>query len=126
MPLNDMRRMRASPAPARLARLPSHRLPGGLVVLEAATAVSRFLGLAGLDDLPADLALLLPRCRSVHTFGMRFAIDVAFLNREGDLVRLVGAVPRGRVVTCRAARAVMETAAGHGARFLAARAALVD
>jgi uncharacterized membrane protein (UPF0127 family) len=88
--------------------------------------MSRLRGLAGLDDLPARHALLLPRCRSIHTFGMRFAIDVAFLDGEGDLVRLVSAVPRRRVVTCRQARAVMETAAGQGARFVAARAALVD
>jgi uncharacterized membrane protein (UPF0127 family) len=40
----------------------------------------RLAGLAGLAELPPGRALLLPRCRSVHTVGMRFAIDVAFLS----------------------------------------------
>jgi uncharacterized protein len=41
---------------------------------------SRLLGLAGLAGLPPAGALLIPRCASVHTIGMRFAIDVAFLS----------------------------------------------
>lgn len=39
----------------------------------------RLRGLALLPGLPAGRALLIPRCRSVHTVGMRFAIDVAFI-----------------------------------------------
>jgi hypothetical protein len=41
---------------------------------------SRLLGLAGLAGLPPGSALLIPRCASVHTVGMRFALDVAFLS----------------------------------------------
>ena len=40
----------------------------------------RLAGLAGLPWLAPGRALLLPRCSSVHTVGMRFAIDVAFLS----------------------------------------------
>ena len=32
-------------------------------------------------------ALVIPRCRQVHTFGMRFAIDVLFIDRSGEVVR---------------------------------------
>ena len=39
----------------------------------------RLLGLAGLPAIPAHRGLLIPRCAAVHTWGMRFAIDVAFL-----------------------------------------------
>jgi uncharacterized membrane protein (UPF0127 family) len=42
----------------------------------------RLVGLAGLSSIEPGFALLLPECRSVHTFGMRFAIDVVFVRRE--------------------------------------------
>jgi uncharacterized protein len=55
---------------------------------------------------------LFPRCRSVHTFGMRFPIDVVFLDRWGWPVELRRAVKPQRIVSCRSAAAVIETAAG--------------
>jgi uncharacterized membrane protein (UPF0127 family) len=51
--------------------------------------------------------LLLPRCRSVHTFGMRYPLDLYWLN--GDrIVRIDRDVPPGRIRTCRRARSVLE------------------
>jgi len=102
----------------RLDQLPRVRLAGGLTVLQAGTPRSRLLGLALLDDLPSRQALLLPGCSSVHTFGMRFAIDVAFLDRVGRVLRLVCALPPGRMAWCPGARAVLETRAGEGGPFL--------
>ena len=57
-------------------------LPGGrrLDAWVAESRLTRLIGLAGLRRLPSGTALLLPDCRCVHTFGMRFAIDVAFLS----------------------------------------------
>ena len=46
----------------------------------ATTVSSRLLGLALLRREHAGAGLLIPRCRSVHTFGMRFPIDVLFLD----------------------------------------------
>jgi Uncharacterized ACR, COG1430 len=37
------------------------------------------VGLALADRPPDGRGLLIPRCASIHTFGMRFAIDVAFV-----------------------------------------------
>jgi uncharacterized membrane protein (UPF0127 family) len=54
----------------------------GGATLEAWVAASfraRLVGLAGLRAIPAGAALLIPRCAWVHTWCMRFAIDVAFL-----------------------------------------------
>lgn len=65
------------------------------------------LGRSGLDG-----ALLLPRTRSVHTAGMRFPLDVAFLDR--DLV-VVDTVTMGRWRMCRPRRRacnVLEAQAG--------------
>ena len=88
-------------------------------MLTARSARARLLGLALLDDLPAHLALRIPRCRSVHTLGMRFAIDVLFLDGRGAVVRVARAVPPGRLVLCRGAREALEARAGAGERFLA-------
>ncbi len=103
--------------PRRLRRLPSHDIGDGLVVLEARGPRARLLGLAWLRDPPPGCALLIPRCRSVHTFGMRFALDLVWLDGDGHPVRLDENVVPRRMRTCLRARAVVETAAGGGARF---------
>lgn len=68
---------------------------------------ARLLGLALLRD-PPPCALLLPRTRSVHTFGMRFALDLVWLDGEGRALRVDRAVPPRRLKACRPARAVLE------------------
>ena len=73
----------------------------------ARTRRARLLGLAG-SGRPPPHALLLPRTRSVHTFGMRFALDLIWLDREGRAVRIDRHVPPNRVRACRAAVAVCE------------------
>ena len=107
--------------PRRLQHLPSRPLPGGFVVLEATTAGSRLLGLALLraGGLPPGHALLIPDCRSVHTFGMRFPIDVAFLDERGRPLRVERAVGPRRLLVNRRAFAVLEANAGEAGLFLA-------
>ena len=108
--------------PARLAALESRPLPGGLTLLVAGSRRARRRGLAHLDAeaLPAGHALLFERCRSVHTVGMRFALDLVWLDGDGVVVRVDRAVGPGRVRTCRRARSVVEAATGDGERFVAA------
>jgi uncharacterized protein len=77
-------------------------------VFVARTFRARLLGLAWLADLPDECGLLIPRCSSVHTYGMRFALDIAFLDGDGAVLREVRAVPPRRVVRCRGAAAVLE------------------
>jgi uncharacterized membrane protein (UPF0127 family) len=84
-------------------------MPDGLVVREATTLRARLLGLAWMRSMPAGHALLIPRCRSVHTFGMRFRLDVTFLDEHGRRLRTERDVPPRRLLTCRAANAVLET-----------------
>ncbi|MBA2479912.1 MAG: DUF192 domain-containing protein [Planctomycetes bacterium] len=86
-----------------------------LIVLEDGTHAllandlrSRLFGLAYLDPLQAGVRLLIPRCRSVHTFGMRFALDVTFLAHDDQPLRVVRGVPAGRVLWCTRATAVLE------------------
>lgn len=89
-------------------------------MFEARSFGSRAIGLALLAEPGDGFGLLLPRCRTVHTFGMRFALDVAFLDSEGRLLRLVERVPRRRVLACARAAAVLETPSGQARRFLEA------
>jgi len=104
----------------RLSRLQGVGVSGGLLVLEATSFSSRLLGLALLAELPACTALLISPCRSVHTFGMRFALDLLFLDADWSVIRRVDFVAPRRVVRCRTARAVLETRAGEAASFVAA------
>lgn len=107
----------------RLAQLDRRALGGALTLIVAGTRRARGRGLAGLDELAADHALLLEPCRSVHTIGMRFALDLLWIDAAGELVRLDAAVGPRRVRSCLRARAVIECAAGEGERFATALAA---
>jgi uncharacterized membrane protein (UPF0127 family) len=106
----------------RFADLPRTTLPGGLVLIEAATHRARRRGLARLDHLAAGHALHISQTPSVHTFGMRFDLDLIWLGRNGAVVRVDRAVPRGRMRFCARARAVIETVAGQADAFLSAGA----
>jgi uncharacterized protein len=100
-------------AHGRLERLPRAERRGVRVYV-ARGLRARLLGLAGLPEAALDPGegLLLLRCRSVHTFGMRFALRVVFLDRGGRVVGVRERVPPGRVVGCRRAYAVLELRPG--------------
>ena len=104
--------------PRRLQRLPSFAITGDAVIHEANTIPARLVGLALLRSLPSGHALLILDCRSVHTFGMRFRIDVAFLDGAGHAIRVARAVPPRRVLFSRASFAVLETPAGEIDRYV--------
>jgi len=89
----------------------------GLTIVVASTRRARLRGLAGLCTLPRDHALLLERCRSVHTAGMRFSLDLLWLDGAGSLVRLDRCVAPRRLRSCARARAVLECNAGEGDRL---------
>ena len=83
----------------------------------------RLLGLALVPAMPAGEALLIPGCRSVHTFGMRFSLDVFFVTVEDRLLIVhdarYGVPPRRVVRASRVARAehglaALELASGFG------------
>jgi uncharacterized protein len=80
----------------------------GFEVPVASTPVSRLLGLALLPASRAGAGLLIPRCRSVHTCGMRFPLDLVFLDGEDRVVELRRGVPPGRLIRCPGAMSVLE------------------
>jgi len=89
-------------------------------IITARSRRARLLGLALRRRPPTGRALLLPRCRSVHTFGMRFALDLVWLDRSGNLVAIDQRVPPLRIRTRRRAAAVIEAPAGEGHQAAAA------
>ncbi len=98
--------------PRRLRRLPRTDVLPGLDVRRAHDPLARLLGLAGLHGLPPGTGLLLPRTRSIHTLGMRFALDLVWLGDDGRVVRVDRGVRPWRVRGCRAARSVVELPSG--------------
>ncbi|HSK50140.1 MAG TPA: DUF192 domain-containing protein [Solirubrobacterales bacterium] len=91
----------------RLAALPQRRLLGFEVAV-ASGVRARLLGLALMPRERAGAGLLIPRCASVHTFGMRFDLDLVFLDRAGRPLLARRGVPPHRFVCCRGAEAVLE------------------
>ncbi len=97
----------------RLRRLPIATVLGREVRV-ARGPRARFLGLAHLDRERAGPGLLIPRCSSVHTFGMRFPLDLYFLDEHGEVVAVRRGVPARRLARCRQARSVLELPAQEG------------
>jgi uncharacterized protein len=86
-------------------------------IVVARSGWRRLVGLAFRG--PPGGALLIPRCRSVHTFGMRFALDLVWLDSRGRVVAVDEHVPPWRVRWCRRAAAVVEVPAGDSGRIRA-------
>ena len=79
---------------------------------------SRIKGLLGRQALEAGEGLVLPRCRSIHTCGMRFAIDAIFVDKDFRVVALKRGIGPWRVVPpVWRAWGVVEVAAGTLARL---------
>jgi len=84
--------------------------PESLPVRRARTRRERLRGLAWRRR-PAPYALLIDRCRSVHTFGMAYPLDLVWLDVAGRPVRVDRGVKPFRVRACRSARGVLEVPA---------------
>jgi uncharacterized protein len=55
----------------------------------AVTSAERRQGLLGRDSMAPGSALVITRCNAVHTFWMRFPIDIAFVNSSGIVKKIV-------------------------------------
>ena len=83
-----------------MARVSIRHARTGQVVAAAEVAeraADRRRGLLGRDGLEPGTGMLLRPCSSVHTFFMRFRIDVVFLDRDGRVLRVVQGMGPGRL-----------------------------
>ncbi len=104
----------------RLYRQPAHARDPWVLVFDAIeladNAFKRLRGLLGRRGLDAQQGLLISPCHRVHTLGMRFVLDVAFIDQQGTVVRCVPALKPNRQAGARGARHTLELAAGGLAR----------
>lgn len=94
---------------------------GGVVVAErlrvAHTHWSRLKGLLGTTNLPSGEGLWLAPCKQVHMIGMRYAIDVVFLDADRRVLRAVAGLQPGQISPKVAgAKSVLEFPVGTVAR----------
>ncbi len=76
----------------------------------------RMKGLLGKRELIAGEGLLIQPAPSIHTFFMRFPIDVVFLARNGEVMKVAPNVGAWRMRSCHRAFSVLELAAGEAER----------
>jgi uncharacterized membrane protein (UPF0127 family) len=82
-------------------------------VRTASTFLSRLAGLLGTVAIAEGEGLWIVPCRSVHTLGMRYPIDVAFLDARGVVVGTLEGLPPNRISRfARGARGALELPAG--------------
>ena len=81
-------------------------------LLTAFDSKSRRTGLLKHDSLPEGSALIIAPSQAIHTFSMRFSIDVAFVAKDGLVLKVRHAVPPRRIAVSWRAFAVIELPAG--------------
>jgi hypothetical protein len=92
---------------------------GEIVASEVRTAFdsrTRRRGLLGSQGMAAREALVIAPCQAVHTFGMRFPIDVVFVARDGRVVARRQRLSANRIAVSWRAFAAIELPAGAVAR----------
>lgn len=110
---NDHSSQRAGEPPARLQALNRTRdavLAANLEV--AGSGATRRKGLLGRESLVPGEGLWIVPCESVHTFFMRFPIDLVYLDRKNRVRKLRTGVGPWRISACLTARSVLELPAG--------------
>src|SRR5687767_14174616 len=96
----------------RMLRVSAKGRPIGAVEV-AETMRSRAVGLLGRTSLAPGTGMYLSPCLQIHTWFMRFAIDVIFIDRDGEVVRVHDSLAPFRLAWGGLrARAVLELPAG--------------
>jgi len=78
----------------------------------AETSETRRRGLLGRDSLDPSAALIIAPCSAIHTFFMRFVIDVVFVDHDGRVLKTVSDLKPWRIAASPRAYAVVELNAG--------------
>jgi uncharacterized membrane protein (UPF0127 family) len=86
-------------------------------VVHARGLFARMRGLIGTRAWPPYRALVIRPCNAVHTCFMRYPIDVVFVDRRGQVLKIVAALKPWRGAFAIRAAAVLELAAGEAERL---------
>jgi uncharacterized membrane protein (UPF0127 family) len=94
--------------------------PSGRIVVPdlevAVDSATRKKGLLGRDGLASGTGLVIAPTNAVHTFFMRFPIDIVFVTRAGEVVKISSAVRAWRMAAALRGYAVVELGPGEAAR----------
>lgn len=82
------------------------------MLLTAFDSTSRRRGLLKHESFEEGSALIIAPSNAIHTFWMRFAIDVAFVTQEGRVVKVCSSVVPWRIAAAWGGYAVIELPAG--------------
>lgn len=86
-------------------------------VMKTSSVMERMQGLLCRKPLNEDEALLIQPCSSIHTFGMRYNIDVVFLNKDLSIKKIFTHVRPWRIAMSFGAAMVLEMIAGSTEKF---------
>ena len=81
-------------------------------ITKATTSATRRAGLLRHTNLPKGEGLWIAPCEAVHCFGMKFPIDVLYLNRKRQVIKVRANLKPWRVSGCLLAHSVLELPAG--------------
>lgn len=84
--------------------------------IAADTSSKRRTGLLKHESLPEGEGLFIVPCEGVHTFGMKFPIDVIFISRKRVVLKIRPEMPKRRISFCLRAHAVLELPSGMAAK----------
>ena len=82
-----------------------------LTVYEATSFIQRLQGLLGRSALDYQEALHIAPCRDVHSFGMKYSLDILFLDTDRNIVK-TGLLKPNRWMLCKEASSVIELKEG--------------
>jgi uncharacterized protein len=88
----------------------------GTALVIAGDSASRREGLLGREALAPGAGLVIAPSQGIHTFGMRFPLDIVCVTRDGVVTKLRHAVPPRRIVLSWAAFAIVEIGSGEAER----------
>ena len=83
----------------------------------ATSAWERMRGLLGRPPLAHNEGLLIRPCNSVHTMGMKYPIDVIYLDRDHCILKIVPKLQPQRLSFCFGASATLELCDGSAKKF---------
>ena len=70
---------------------------GAIQCEEPETHIEKMRGLLGRDTLPPNRVMLLRNCRLIHMIGMRFPLDIVFIDASGATIKTVRNLRPGQI-----------------------------
>ena len=71
--------------------------------------LARLKGLLGTELLEKGSALIITSCNGIHTVGMKYSIDIIFVDKNNKVIKIVTNMPSMKFTLCRRASYVIET-----------------